>query len=127
VLDIDDRDDLAQAVDVPRSHYDAARSLYEQAGRYDQSLAQCVHVRLAAAAERIAVVFDATADAPRVRAIDAVRFPQELRDTAANYRGVARRSYHSAAREAGSFPECARVGAEGYRRTSAALGLPSDL
>lgn len=125
-LAVTGRGDLEQAVAVPRSHYDAARDRYEEAGRYDRALLQCVHVRLGAAAERIAVVFDATADAPQVRTIDAVRFPQELRDTAANYRGVARRHYRSAAREAGSFPECARRGAEGYRRTSTALGLPAD-
>jgi hypothetical protein len=80
---------------------------------------------MGAAAERIAVVFEATADAPRVQAVDAVRFPQELRDTAANYRGVARRHYQSAAQTPGAFEECARLGAEGFRRTSSALGLPA--
>lgn len=123
--DVRRAEDFDQALTIPRAHYDSAQEYYEQAIRYDPNQLQCIEVRMAAAAERLASVYLSMAESSQVQAIDAARFPQELRDTAANYRSVARRHYHAARGAHPVQPECESLATAGERRTSAALGLGS--
>lgn len=109
--------DLARALDVPRSRYDAAIGHYVEAQRHDPSLSQCVLARRAIAAERLASALATTASAPSIRAIDPSRFPSELRDTSQNYQNIARRLYERAAAEITVHQECAEIARRGLSRS----------